>query len=319
MFIPLKWFTDFIVYNLFSLSSASKTAEILYFFIYNSLKVYIIILILGFIIGLLRCNLTPDKIQKILRTKKAGAGNIIAAIIGVVTPVDSFTVVPIFISFLESGVPSGVAFTYLVTAPITSEVVFALFWGLLGLKAGLVYYAAGITTGIISGLLIGAFKLDRYIDPVVYQNGIDMANFCKNQSLNAKIKEATGNSLVFLKNIWFYVLIGVGLAALINNFIPSSFITKYVGLHNPLAVPVAVILVIFFYINIAAALPIITVLVHHGLPVGTVIAFTLAVSATSIPELIILKRALKLPLLIIYVTLLLILITMAGYIMNFLL
>ena len=208
-------------------------------------------------------------------------------------------------------------FTYLITAPITNEVAFALFLGLFGYKIAFTYYASGIIIGLIGGPLIGLFRMDKYIEPFVYDEHSNLLSEHKHKTFITVLKEAKDSSLDFFQNFWLYILIGVGIAAVIHSYVPPGFIMKYVGFDNQFAVPIAVILVIFFYVNIAMALPIILIFVNNGLPIGTVLAFTMAVTATSIPELLILKRALKLPLLITYMAVLLTGIILTGYLLNF--
>jgi len=316
MFELLKLIADFIVYKLLSLSPSLKLAESLDFFIYNTLKIFLLILIIGFIIGLIREIITPAKTKRILSGKRGILGNILASFLAVITPVESFSVVPIFIGFLEAGIPTGVAFTYLITAPMTNEVAFVIFLGLFGYKIALSYYGAGIIIGFIGGLLIGMLKPDKYLKSFIFEESSKLLNHHEKQTFKELIVEAKESSLNFLKNFWLYIVIGVGFAAILHGYVPSGYIIKFVGVNNPYAIPFAVFLVIFFYVNIAMALPMIMIFVSHGLPIGTVLAFTMAVTATSIPELLILKSGLKNPLIVIYLVVVLSGIILAGYILN---
>ena len=317
MFIFIKIFADYVVYKLLGLSSGTNIAESLDFFIYNSAKVLLLIIIIGFFIGIFRGYITPAKTRKILSGKNKFFGTILSSLFAVITPVESFSVVPVFIGFLEAGIPTGVCFTYLITAPMTNEVAFVLFLGLFGLKIAFAYYATSIIVGLIGGPFIGLLKSEKYIEPFVYKEGLNLIEKHRYRSFIDILKEAKSNSFDFFKNFYLYILLGVGIASIVHGFIPANYIIKYIGFDNIFAVPIAVILVIFFYVNIAMALPMILIFANHGLPLGTLLAFTMAVTATSIPELLILKRALKMPLLISYLAILLIGIIFAGYLLNF--
>ncbi len=316
MFEFLDLLVNFFVYKILDLSSSSKMAEGLEFFISNTLRVYILILIIGFIIGVIREIITPAKTQKILSGKKVGMGNIISSFLAVITPVEDFSVIPVFIGFLEAGIPTSIAFTYLITAPMTNELAFALFWNVFGCKIAFIYYAIGIVIGFVGSILIGLFKLDNYIQPLIDKNRSKISHDTGNKSFKNIIIAAKDKSFSFFKSFWLYILIGIGIATLIQGYIPSDQIIKYVGFDNPFGVPIAVLMVMFFYINITIALPILMIFISHSLPIGTLMAFTMAVTATSIPELLILKRALKLPLLLTYIGVLLGLIILTGYLLN---
>ena len=317
MFKFIKQAVDFVVYKLLALSQASYFAKSLDFFIYYTFKVFILILIIGYFTGIIKTLITPGKIKKALTGKTIGFGNILAAMLGVIVPVESFSMVPIFIGLLEAGIPLGIAFSFLITGPMTSEIAFAVFWGLLGPKYAFLYYFCGIISGIVVGIIIELLRMENYIEPFVYEEAAALNN---NNHIITSLKErllyAAKSALDFFKNIWIYIMLGVGLASIISEFVPQSLIIKYAGINNPYAVPLLAIMVLFFYINIAAALPVILIFVKQALPIGTILAFTMSITATSIPELIILKRALKMPLFIIYLVLLYSSIVFTGLILN---
>jgi uncharacterized protein len=304
------------IYNFFALSSESKLTKSFDFFIYYLVKILLLILIIGFIVGVIREIITPARTKKLLSRHKAGVGNILASIIAVVTPVESFSVVPIFIGFLEAGIPTGAAFTYLITAPVTNELAFAIFWGLFGYKIAFMYYTAGIIVGLVGGVSISLLNLEKYIQPYVYKES-ELIEHNHHKSFKDLVRGGFNNSISFVKNFWLYIAVGIAIAALIQSFVPSDLIVKYIGFYNPYAVIVVVGIVIFMYANIAMALPVMMILIHNNLPVGTIIAFTMAVTATSIPELLILKKALKPKLLTAYISILLTLIIFTGYFLNF--
>ena len=317
MFKLIKIIADFIVYKLLALNPISNLAKSLDFFIYFTFKVFVLILIIGYLTGIIKTFLTPNKINKVLAGKTIGSGNILSALIGVVVPVESFSMVPIFIGLLEAGIPLGIAFTFLITGPMTSEIAFAVFWGLLGPKYAFLYYSCGIISGIVVGMIVELLRLEKYIEPFVYEEAAALNNVNHNiTSFGQRLLLAEKNALGFFKNIWLYILLGVGIASVFSVYVPKNIIIKYAGINNCYAVPLLVIIVLFFYINIAAALPVIIIFVKQGLPIGTILAFTMSITATSIPELIILKRALKLPLFVIYLILLYSLIVFTGLLLN---
>ena len=317
MFEFLDLLVDFFVYEILQFSLSSKMAEGLEFFIYNTLRVYILILIIGFIIGLIREIITPAKTQRILSGKKVGLGNIISSFLAVITPVEDFSVIPVFVGFLEAGIPTSIAFTYLITAPMTNELAFALFWSVFGFKVAFIYYAIGIAIGFIGSILIGLFKLDKHIQPLIRENQANLNLYKEKKGFKSILIAAKNKSFSFFRSFWLYILIGIGIATVIQGYIPAEALIKYVGFNNPFAVPMAVLMVMFFYINISIALPLLMIFINNSLPIGTLMAFTMAVTATSIPELLILKKALKLPLLFAYIGVLLSLIIITGYLLNF--
>lgn len=316
MFKFFRLLTDFTVYKIFALAPSSNMAKSLDFFLYNTLKIMALILIIGFVMGIFREIITPAKTRKILSGRRAGIGNLLSAAIGVITPVETFSVVPVFLGFLEAGIPSGVAFTYLITAPMTNEIAFSLFWGLFGYKIAFLYYGLGIITGIAAGIIIGMFKPDKYIRPFIYECEAKIRLDDNKKDFKTILNNAKENSIGFLKNFWIYIAAGVGISAVIHGYVPPDLIAKYAGLRNFYAVPLAVILVIFFYVNIAMVLPIIITFASGHFPIGTILAFTMATTATSIPELLILRGGLRLPLVAIYLTILLSFIIFAGYFLN---
>jgi uncharacterized membrane protein YraQ (UPF0718 family) len=303
-------------YKAFALNHSARLVKSFDFFIYNLFKVYILILIFGFIIGLIRGFIPPAKTKKLLSKTTVGVGNFLAAILAVITPVESFSVVPLFISFLRADVPLSIAFTYLIVAPITNEIAFALFWGLFGYKVAFIYYGAGVIVGLLGGVILGLVKSGKDIEAFVYsENTIGFENNVNN-SLKDIVIYAKESSWTFFKSFWLYILIGIGIASIVNGYMPQSLLIKYIGGHHPFVVPIVVVIMTFFYLNIAMAMPLILILVTGGLPIGTVLAFTMAVTATSIPELFILKRALKWSLLLVYFLVLISLIILAGIIIN---
>lgn len=320
IFKPIEWFADYIIYNLLSLSAKSNLATSLHFFIYDTIKIFLLLLAISFVVGIIKSFFTPENTRKYLTGKHTGVGNVLAAMLGIVTPFCSCSACPLFIGFVEAGIPLGVTFSYLIAAPMINEVAVILLWGLFGIKVTGIYILSGLIIAIIGGLVIGMLKLERYIEPFVFQAKVKSC--CTGENLTTfkdRIEEAKESAWSIFKKTWPYIIAGVGIGAFIHGYVPTGLLVKYAGINNPFAVPLAVLLGVPLYANVAGILPITEVLVKQGLPIGTVLAFTMAVTAISLPEMLILKRVLKLPLLGIFIAILTTAIIFTGYLFNFIL
>jgi len=325
IFKPIELFSNFVVYNIFKIKQHSHLGDSLQFFIYDVIKIFILILIVSFAVGFIKSFFTPENTKKHLTGLPLGVGNILAALLGIVTPFCSCSACPLFIGFVEAGIPLGVTFSYLISAPMINEVALILLWGLFGLKVALIYIVSGLFVAIFGGLVIGELKLEKFVEPFVYQiKGVSTGNCCSlpegnSATVKERLKEAKESAWDIFKKVYPYIIVGVGLGALIHGFVPTGFLVKYAGAQNPFAVPLAVLIGVPLYANIAGVLPITEVLVKQGLPIGTVLAFTMAVTALSFPEMIILRKVLKPQLLAIFVGILTVAIICTGYLFNFLL
>ena len=320
VFKPIEWIADFIVYNIAHLTANTKLAESLHFFIYDTIKIFILILVISFAVGIIKSFFTPEKTRQFLTGKHTGVGNLMAASLGIVTPFCSCSAVPLFIGFVEAGIPLGITFSFLIAAPMINEVAIILLWGLFGIKVTAIYILSGLIVAIISGIVIGFLKLERYIEPFVFESK-PTSCCCKGKTVTLKdrLQEAKESSLSIFKKTYPYIIIGVGIGALIHGYVPTEFLVKYAGINNPFAVPIAVLLGIPLYANVAGVLPITEALVKQGLPIGTVLAFTMSVTAISLPELLILRRVLKVPMLVIFVLIMAVAIIFTGYLFNYIL
>lgn len=325
IFKPIELFSNFVVYNIFKIKPHTHLGDSLQFFIYDVIKIFILILIISFAVGFIKSFFTPENTKKHLMGLPLGVGNILAALLGIVTPFCSCSACPLFIGFVEAGIPLGVTFSYLISAPMINEVALILLWGLFGLKVALLYIFSGLIVAIFGGIVIGELKLEKYVEPFVYQiKSSSTGNCCSlpegdSATMKERLKEAKESAWDIFKRVYPYIIIGVGLGALIHGFVPTGFLVKYAGAQNPFAVPLAVLIGVPLYANVAGVLPITEVLVKQGLPIGTVLAFTMAVTALSFPEMIILRKVLKPQLLGIFVGILTIAIICTGYLFNYLL
>ncbi|MBD2315803.1 permease [Phormidium tenue] len=326
-FYPFDWLATQIVTKLLGLEIVSHLGSSLHFFLYDVPKVLTLLIVISFIVGTFQSFLEPERVRSLLEGKRTFAGNVMAAMVGIVTPFCSCSAVPLFIGFLEAGVPLGVTFSYLMAAPMVNEVAVILLWGLFGLKVTLLYIGFGVSLAIASGYIIGLLKLEKWVEPFVWElqrsrQGVaieDEDSLELAMTWNQRFEQGRFQSSEIVRSVWLYVVLGIAIGAGIHGYVPTDFIVKYAGVHNPLAVPLAVVLGVPLYANIAGVMPITEALVNKGMPMGTVLAFTMAVTALSLPEIVILKKVLRPQLLAVFVGLMTIGIISIGYIFNALL
>jgi uncharacterized membrane protein YraQ (UPF0718 family) len=314
----LKLFTDYVVYNFFRLEPGSHLGGAIHFFIYDTIKVFLLLTVIIFFVAIIRSYFPPEKTRRILSHKRQYIGNGLAGLLGIVTPFCSCSAVPLFIGFVESGVPLGVTFSFLISSPMINEVALVLLLGLFGWKIALLYIGTGLLVAIIAGIAIGKLKMERYVQDYIYQMKVGNAEIVR-QNFKEKIEYARDYTKDLLKRIWPYVIVGIGIGGFIHGYVPSSFLLKYAGPGNPFAVPVAVLIGVPLYGNAAGTIPIVQALMGKGMPIGTVLAFMMAVTALSFPEAVILKNVLKMRLLLIFFGIVAIAIMGVGYLFNWIL
>jgi uncharacterized membrane protein YraQ (UPF0718 family) len=313
-----KVFVDWLVYSVLGLSAQSHLAAALNFFIYDTVKIFFLLSVIIFAVAIIRSFFPPEKTKLILSKFPETAGNVMAALLGIVTPFCSCSAVPLFIGFIEAGVPLGVTFSFLVSSPMVNEVALIMLWGLFGWKVALIYIASGVIIAIISGMVIGRFKLEKYVEDYVYQ--IQMAsNEIPNPTWPERLNYAKGYVLEILHKVWPYVLVGIAIGGLMHGYAPANLLAKVAGRANPLAVPIAVLIGVPLYSNAAGVIPIVKVLMDKGMAIGTALAFMMAVTGLSLPEGIILRKVLKPRLLAIFFGVVAIGIMITGYLFNWIL
>lgn len=318
----LKWFADMVTYQWFSLAKGSHMADAVNFFIYDTIKIFIMLSVIIFVVAIIRSFFPPEKTRKILSYKRQYAGNIVAALLGVVTPFCSCSAVPVFIGFVEAGIPLGVTFSFLISSPMVNEVALILLWGMFGYGIALIYIATGLIVAILSGLVIGKLQMEKYVEGYVYEiaqggDGIELT--VAEQSWQDRLLYAREYVRDILKRVWPYVLVGIGLGAAIHGYIPTDFLTAYAGKDNILAVPIAVLMGVPLYSNAAGVIPLVAALQEKGMAMGTVLAFMMAVTALSLPEMIILRNVLKPRLIGVFIGIVATSIIIIGYLFNALL
>jgi uncharacterized membrane protein YraQ (UPF0718 family) len=320
IFYPLQWIADKLTYEVFGIAPDTHLGASVNFIIYDVMKIFILLAFMIFVVSYIRTYITPEKSRKILGGKKGLHYHLLASMIGVVTPFCSCSSVPIFIGFVESGVPLGVTFSFLITSPLVNEAAIAALWATLGLKATLIYVISGILLGVLAGYLIGLLKMEKYVADFVYKVKVgDQSK--KPEELNIMERAAIAYDSVkdIVGKVWIYVIIGVTLGGIFHGYAPEGILAKYAGKGNPFAVPIAVAIGVPLYSNIMAMIPIVESLIGKGLPVGTALAFLMAVNGISLPEIIILKKVLKNELIGAFVLIMTISIIFTGYLFNIIL
>jgi len=325
MFQWLQNIADWFVYNLLNLERGAHLAEALNFFIYDVVKILILLFFVIFSMGIVNSYFPIDKVKNYLsRNKLHGLEYLMASLFGVVTPFCSCSSVPLFIGFVRGGIPLGVTFSFLITSPLVNEVAIGLFVGLFGLKTTVIYVISGVLLGTISGVILQKLKLDSYLTPWVKTV---LENAQKEQAIFVAQKEPLlqrlpiiwAEVIMILKGIIPYVIIGIAIGGLMHGYIPEGFFEKYMDKDNLFAVPIATILAVPMYSNASGILPIVQVLVAKGIPLGTAIAFMMGVVGLSLPEAMLLKKVMTLKLIAIFFGVVTLCIIISGYLFNLLL
>lgn len=310
---------DWLVSTVLGLSPTSQAGSALNFFIYDTVKIFILLLVIIYGITFLRSFFTPEKTRAWLARRKGSTfvGNILAALLGIVTPFCSCSAVPLFIGFVEAGIPLGVTFSFLIAAPMVNEVALGLLWGLFGWQIALIYIAAGEIIAIVAGIVIGRLGLERYVEEYVYQIRVgSLGATGAAPTLPERLKEAWAGSVDIIRRIWIYVVIGIAIGALMHGWVPAGALAAYASKDNPFAVIIAVLIGIPLYSNAAGVIPLVSELTRAGVAMGTALAFMMAVTALSIPEMILLRKVLKPQLLAVFIGVVGSGIIFVGYLFN---
>lgn len=317
IFAPIQWFADWLVYSIFNVTKGTPLGNTVNFFIYDSIKIILLLAVIIFVVSYIRSFFPAEKTKKFLSKAKFPIfNNLLAALIGIVTPFCSCSAVPLFIGFVEAGVPLGVTFSFLISAPMVNEIALVLLWGLFGWKIALIYIVSGVTIATIAGWIMGKLKLEKWVEEFVYKVKIKQADE-KKLTIKDRTDYAKKYAIDIVKSVWVYVIIGVGVGALMHGYAPNDLLVKYAGPNNFFAVPLAVLIGIPLYSNAAGTIPIVSVLIAKGMAMGTALAFMMAVTALSLPEFIILKKVLKPKLIFTYASIVGLGIIFTGYLFNF--
>jgi len=317
IFAPLQWLSDRITFDLFGLSPDSHLGAAVNFFFYDVPKIFLLLAVIVFVVSYVRSYFPPEKVRTYLTRRREYVGNILAAMAGVITPFCSCSAVPLFIGFVESGVPLGVTFSFLIASPLVDLVALTLLIALFGWKIAVLYLVSGLIVAIVGGIVLGRMKLEGEIEEYVWK--IRMADAAPPEMTRAERVQGAKDQVVdILRRVWLYVVIGIAIGGLMHGFVPADLLARYAGPDNPLSVPIATAFGIPLYSNVAGVIPVAQVLVDKGVALGTVIALLMATVGLSAPEFIILRKVMKPKLIAIFVGLNFVTITITGYVFNWL-
>lgn len=316
MFDWWEYLVDVLVYDILELDKASALGSALHFFIYDTVKIYILLVCIIFAVSFLRTYFNTEKVRVYLQGKSEFTGNVLAALFGIITPFCSCSAIPLFLGFMQARIPLGITFSFLISSPMNNEIAIALLFGLFGWKVTALYIGFGLLVAIIGGFVVGRLKMEKYIlIPVTPMNG-DLEDVKIELSFKQRVSDAWHYTSDIFKKIYPYVLVGVGIGAFIHGFIPTEFILKYAGSNTWYSVPLAVLLGIPMYSNAAGVMPLMEVLTGKGMLLGTALSFMMAITALSLPEAMILKRILHVKLIATFFGIVALGIMGVGYLFN---
>src|SRR3989338_266504 len=311
----LEDFAGWVVHSLLGMQQKEKLAEALNFFIYDTIKVFLLLAAMVFLVAIVRTYVTPQRVRKWLGGRKEGVGNVLAALLGVPTPFCSCSAVPLFIGFVESGVPLGITFSFLIASPAINEVAIALLLGMFGWKITALYIGTGLAIAIAAGMIIGRLKLEGEVEEFVYKIRQKKLSE-KPMSWKQRLEFGKTETRDIVLRVAPFLVLGIGIGALMPGYVPVGFLSELAGMGNPLAVPIAVLVGVPLYSNAAGVLPIVQVLIDKGMAMGTALAFMMSLTALSLPEMIILRKVLKPKLIAIFAGILALSFIVMGLIFN---
>jgi len=317
----VAWFlalplSTWIAFDVLGLDPASQLGQAVAFFLFDVPKVLLLLTGIVTLVSFLRSFVSPERVRSALAGRNAVIGTVAAAGFGIITPFCSCSAVPLFIGFVEAGVPLGVTFAFLVASPMVNEVAIVLLWGLVGPTITIAYVLAGLAVAIMAGLIIGRMRMERYVEDYVWTIRAGSAAIDFRPTMGDRVRDAWRATIEIIRRVWPYVVAGIAIGAFIHGFVPTELVVKIGGEDNPLAVPALVALGVPLYGNAAGTVPIIDALIGKGLPIGSALAFMMAITALSFPEMVILRRVMKPRLLATFVAIVAAGIMVIGYLFN---
>ncbi len=314
----LERFANWIVYGALGMSTGTRLASAIAFFVFEAPKVLMLLLVVVFGVGIVRSFFTPERTRRVLAGRRQTAGNVLASLLGVVTPFCSCSAVPLFIGFVTTGVPLGVTFSFLIAAPMINEVALVLLFGLFGWKVAGLYLGTGLVIAMVAGWVIGKLRLERWVEGWVYAAAPVSSATGKEERMSWTQRVTLGRDAVrdIVGKVWPYVLAGIAVGAGIHGYVPEQLMASIMGKGAWWSVPLAVVIGIPMYSNAAGIIPIVQALLEKGAALGTVLAFMMSVIGLSLPEVVILRKVLKLPLIATFVGVVGIGILIVGYLFN---
>jgi len=321
IFYPFQFIANWIIFSVFNIERTSHLGTSLNFFVYDSLKILFLLLVINYFMAIIRYYLPVEKLRDFLASRKwYGLDYFLASVFGTITPFCSCSSIPLFIGFLEAGIPLGVTLSFLITSPLVNQVAVVLFAGLFGWKITILYVISAMLLGVFGGFILGKMKLEKHVADYVWNiKSQKIENKNVREPFKKLIKKFWLEGFDLTKKITPYVLIGIAVGALIHGFVPAGFFEEYITAENLFAVPIATIVAVPMYANAVGVIPIMQSLVEKGIPLGTALAFMMAVVGLSLPEALILKRVMKMKLLIYFFGVTTINIIIIGYLFNIIL
>ena len=313
----LKPATDWLIDDALGMTAGSHLTEALRFFIFEVPKVLLLLTLIIFLVGIVRSYFSPEKTRKALEGKSLFTGNVLASMLGIVTPFCSCSAIPLFLGFVEAGIPIGVTFSFLIASPMINEVAIVLLFSMFGWKTAAIYIVSGLSVAIIAGWIIGKLNLQHWVQDWVYQSQFGNSD-SEDDKLNFSDRIKYGYNAVkeIVGKVWIYVVIGIAVGAGAHGYVPEDFMASLMGKSAWFSVPLSVIIGVPLYSNAAGIIPIVSVLIEKGASLGTALAFMMAVIGLSLPEMIILKKVLKLPFILTFAGIMATGIMLVGFLFN---
>lgn len=317
IYFNLQSTIDWLVYSGFGLEKDAHITKALWFFLFELPKVLLLLSLIIFFVGIVRSYFSPERTRKFLVGKKTFTGNVMASLLGIVTPFCSCSAIPLFLGFVESGVPLGITFSFLIAAPMINEVAVVLLFGLFGWKVALIYVLTGLTIAITSGWIIGRLKLEKWVEDWVYKTKFGESDLEEEKlTFVGRFKFGFDAVKEIVGKVWIYVALGIAVGAGAHGFVPEDFMASIMGKSAWYSVPLSVLIGVPLYSNAAGIIPIVSVLIEKGASLGTALAFMMSVIGLSLPEMIILRKVLKLPLIFTFVGIVAAGIMIVGFLFN---
>lgn len=316
--LKMQWLSDvlaWLVHNVFGLDLEDRVGGSVHFFLYDVIKIFILLSVLIFIISYIQSHFPPERTRKILGRFHGIGANTLGALLGTITPFCSCSSIPLFIGFTNAGLPIGVTFSFLISSPLVDLASLLMLASIFNWKIAIAYVIVGVVLAVIGGTLISRLKLEKYVEPFVFEGGAAQAEEAE-MTRRGRLRFAKDQVLFIIRKVWLFILIGVAVGAAIHNWIPGDIITAVLGQNNFFSVPIATAVGVPMYADIFGTLPIAEALVGKGVGIGTVLSFMMAVTALSLPSMILLKRVVKTKLLVIFAGIVIAGILIIGYAFN---
>ncbi len=320
IYTNLQKIADLVVNKIFHLEGGNHLTESIRFFLFETPKVLLLLVLIIFIVGIIRSYFSPEKTRKALEGKSLFAGNVMASFLGIVTPFCSCSAIPLFLGFVEAGIPIGVTFSFLIVSPMINEVALVLLVGLFGWKVALIYVFTGLIIAVISGYIIEKLKLQKYVADWVFQvKSKQTSEEDEKLDFGQRIQAGFDSVKEIVGKIWIYIIVGIAIGAGVHGFVPDAYLANVLGAQNWYSVLLAIVVGVPLYSNAAGIIPIVSVLIEKGVSLGTALAFMMSVIGLSLPEMIILKKVLKWQLIAVFIGVVAMGIIVVGYLFNMIL